>query len=286
MIQIGLWMNSFTTDLERALHYTMLWGLDGVELGVLKKNRVPNINQAQLRHHLGLEQKAQEDEGLDDMWDDDEEEDEDEEPLTITAIAPGIFECPISDKLAWLNDLMLLDDSIRFCERYGCTHILISSFAAEVSPNEAAMINAFRKAGDKAMAHGITLCVLNEAGMNAETGEQLAEILSQVNHPQVKAAWQPIIALQAGASPQTGVEALGNKVALVRVHNGTQKGKRWQHTPLDAGSILWEQQIRTLLQNQFAGVFNLGVFSDEKGKQGLRDATFLIQTIRKVKRSL
>lgn len=286
MIQVSLWINSFTTDLERALRYAMLWGLEGIELGMLKHNRVPNINEAQLRHHLGLEEEEETEVLFDeDFGYDPDDDDEDEEPLEIMAISPSLFQCFASDKLSWLNDLMLLEEAIRFCEKFSCKTILISSFIREENA-QAQQISALKRAGDQAAAHGITLGVLNEAGMTAESGEELAALIMATNHPNVKAAWQPIVALQAGASPKSGVEALGNHVQLVRVHNGVQRAqhKLWQNTALDAGAISWEQQIQTLLKNDFQGIFSLGVFSDEKGKQGLRDATYLIQTIRKMNR--
>lgn len=303
MMQIGLWMNSVTTDLERALRYTMLWGLDGVELCMIKSNRVPNVNEAQLRHHLGWIEEEEED--LDDFWEEDEgEEDEEEEPMSITAIAPGLFECTVSDKLAWLNDLMLLDEAIRFCQRLNCSTIVVSSFGAEegVSLTDALadMAKVLRRAGDKAAAHDMTLVVLNEGGMMAETGEALAELIQATNHAHVKAAWQPVVALQLGGDPQKGIEALiqvessevegseveSSAIGLVRVQNGKWNGKRWQHSALEQGDVNWQKQLQTLFSKEFEGILSLGVFTEDKGKQGLRDATYLIQSVRKVRKNL
>ena len=50
-----IWLtDTVTGDLDRALHYTSLWGLEGVELRTVggPEDRVPFVNEAKLRRRL------------------------------------------------------------------------------------------------------------------------------------------------------------------------------------------------------------------------------------------
>ena len=46
--------DTVTSDLDRALHYTLLWGLEGVELRTVggAEDRVPFVNEAKLKRRL------------------------------------------------------------------------------------------------------------------------------------------------------------------------------------------------------------------------------------------
>ncbi|MEM8558873.1 MAG: sugar phosphate isomerase/epimerase, partial [Bacteroidota bacterium] len=62
--------DTVTTDLDRALHYALLWGHEGLAIRTLGRHgeRVPYVNEAKLKRRL------------------------DEHELPLVAVEPGLFE--------------------------------------------------------------------------------------------------------------------------------------------------------------------------------------------------
>ena len=254
--------DTVTPDVDRALNYTLLWGLDAVELRIVggTSERVPHVNEQKLRRRLA------------------------EHDVPVAAIVPGLFEGPVAARAAWLNDLSRLDETLQFCARLGCSCVVVSAFAAEGFAVEAAA-EALRRAAERAARAGRTLAVLNEAGMACETGEALAAVLTAADHPTLGAAWNPVAALTAGEDPEAGLAALAGRVALVRCANIARSGGAWQPASLAEGAIDWPAQLHRLATDGFDGPLSLEVHLDPKPKWGLRQATDLIRWMRAAQRA-
>lgn len=250
--------DTVTPDLDRALHYTLLWGLDAVELRTVggASDRVPHVNEEKLRRRL------------------------DEHEVPVAAVVPGLFEGPASARAARLNEVMELDASLRFCARVGCSRVVVSSCAAEDGAAGAAA-DVLRRAADAGAQHGVTIAVLNEPGMRCETGAALAALLDAAGHPALRAAWSPATAVLAGENPQAGLDALAGRVALVRCANTTAEGAP---APLGEGVVDWRAQLRTLAAQGFAGPLSLELHLEPKPRWGLREATALLERIREARR--
>lgn len=261
---LPVWLtDTVTSDLDRALHYTLLWGLEGVELRTVggPADRVPNVNEAKLRHQL-----------------------EETEMLPAAAV-PIMFEQPVSRRMAWLNELATFEETLGFCTRISCPRIVVGCFAEEEegeAPLEPAA-EALRKAGEAAWEHGRVLAVHNAYGMARSTGHALAELLEAVDHDAVRAAWDPAAALRAGEDPAAGLEALGERVELVRCSDGHGRGEAWQEQPFGEGGVDWAGQLERLRQQDFRGPLSLEVRVEPRPEQGLRAATRLIRMIRDVR---
>ncbi len=70
---LPVWLpDTVTLDLDRALHYTLLWGLEGIVLRTVggEADRVPHVNEARLKRRLS------------------------EHDLPAVAVDPGLFEQP------------------------------------------------------------------------------------------------------------------------------------------------------------------------------------------------
>ncbi len=250
--------DTITTDLDRALHYTLLWGLEGVELRLVGSsgNRVPFVNESKLKRRLA------------------------ESEIPPVAIVPGCFEGPAIERASWLNEIAVFDETLQFCNRIGCSRVVVSGFSSveEASPDGAA--EALRRAGKLAEKRGVTLAVVNEHGMARSTGMALADLLDAVDHPSVRAAWSPVDALQSGENPEAGLRALESRIEIVRCKDGKLEGEFWQTMPIGEGSVDWKQQIRMLHASGFNGPLSLEILLEPRPKHGLRDATTLIQLIR------
>lgn len=253
--------DTVTSDLERALHYTLLWGLQGVELRTVGgvDERVPHVNQTQVKQRLASDE------------------------MLPAAIDPSMFEGPVSQRVAWLNELAGFDETLRFCERLACPRIVVSPFAREAQADLGAAADALRQAGEAASTYGHTIAVLNGADTARPTGQALAALLDAVDHPFVQAAWSPAAALQVGEDPAEGLAALGDRVTLVRCRDGRQTAEGWMELPFGEGAIDWPAQLRQLNESGFSGPLSLEVRVEPKPKWGLRSATALIRLVRAVR---
>lgn len=261
---LPIWLtDTITSDLDRALHYTMLWGFEGVELRTVggASDLVPFVNEEKLRRRLS------------------------EHDVPVVSVVPGYFMGAASDKAGRLNDGAQLEETLDFCRRIGCDRVVVSAFTDVERHETDAAVAALHRAGVSAARKGIRLHVLNEVGMAHPTGAALGRLLDAVDHPAVYAAWDPAAALQAGEDPLEGLQALGSRVGLVRCYNVMAQGDQWIPAPLDAGGVDWPAQLLMLHKMRFDGPLSVEVHLHPGPKHGLRIATALIQMIRAARRA-
>lgn len=271
-MQTAWFSDTVTTDLARAVHYALLWGLDGIVLRTVggPSERVPFVNEAKVKARLA------------------------DAELPVVAVAPGLFEGRAAPRAGWMNDLMVLDDTAAFCRRLACPLILVGALAEGAvgfDPKESAA--ALRRAAEIAAKAGLRLAVLNEAGTGCASGEALAALLGEADHPALGAAWSPADALEAGHDPEAGLDALldtPNRVAFVSTRDGTSEQGVWHERLPGEGGVGWPAQLARLAAAGFDGALALdlrGPMGDGKtgeslsrAKAGLRAATALIGLIR------
>jgi sugar phosphate isomerase/epimerase len=260
---IPVWLtDTVTSDFNRALHYTQLWGLHGMELRTVggPDDRIPFVNERQIREQM---------EGTD---------------LLLGSVVPSMFEGPVSDRAAWMNDLIQFEDTLALCTRVGCPRVTISPFAAEPEASRETIVDALRQAGDTAAEHDVLVAVRNGPETACPTGAALADVLTAVGHPHVRAAWNPAGALRAGEHPIDGLTALAGLVTLVRCSDGyvTEDGY-WEDTTLGEGAVGWEEQFEMLHARNFRGPISLEVYVEPRPEEGLRSSTTLIRMLRAVR---
>ncbi len=217
-LMIPAWRpDSVTTDLDRALHYTGLWGLEGLELRAVDgaTNVVPHVNERRLRARL------------------------DEHEVPVVAVVPDLFEGPASDRAARLNDIAALAETAAFAKRIGAPLVLGRAFAQEDGFDVASAAELLRRAGDVAGRHGLRLALLHDAESACPTGAALAALLDAADHPAVGAAWNPAEALMAGEAPEAGLAALGSRVWHVRVRDGEAHEGAFEDTEIGTGALGW-----------------------------------------------
>lgn len=255
--------DTVTSDLDRALHYTLLWGLEGVELRTVGKpsDQVPFVNEEKLRRRLA------------------------EHDVPVVAVVPGLFMGAAHDRAAWLNEVALCDETLDFCRRMGCPRVVVSAFAQAGPDDTAQAAEALRRVGTSAARRGMGVCVVNEAGMAHPTGAALAALLEAVAHPAVQAAWDPAAAVRAGEDPQAGLQALAGRVGLVQCYNVSAHDDAWTAAALEGGLVDWPVQLRMLHASGFNGPVTLEVHLKPFPQHGLRQATTLIRMLRAAQRA-
>lgn len=258
-----IWLcDQVTPFLARAIRYTLLWGMEGIEARTLGgvADRVPFVNESQLRARLsGAE-------------------------LRLGAVVPGIFEVGVEDRIAWMNDIELLKETASFCRRHGCEVIVGSTFSRKDESDRQERIESavevLRRAGAIVGAKGLRLALLNESGKLASRGSELAELVSRTDHPAVGAAWSPAESLRHGEPAHEAPDALVGRTFLVRVRDGDRSTEGWFERPLGQGSVDWPGVLRRLSGAGFDGPVSLELPEAAGPSDGLAAGTALVHLIR------
>ena len=260
---LPVWLSDrVTPDLDRAMHYTLLWGLEGVVFRTVggADDRVPFVNERKVQRRLA------------------------EHDLACAAADPGVFEGDVSDRLVWMNERAELAETFAFCKRIGCSTVITGALA-QTELDAAGAGAALRSAGDAAARAGIVLAVRNEASTACASGEALAAVLAAADHPNVRAAWSPADALEAGHDPSEGLAALAGRVALVLVRDGEVREGAWAKAVPGEGAVGWEAQLGGLLASGYDGPLCLLVSEYPRAQAGAREAHAMIQLARKARRA-
>ena len=258
--------DTVSLDLSRAVHYTLLWGMEGVALRAVggAERRVPHVDASRIASRL---QEAE---------------------LPVTAVDPGLFEAAPERRALWLNDLVTFDEVAAVCTRLGCDLVVVGALAEPEAPWSAeAAAEVLRQAGGQAVARGLRLAVRNDAATPCAAGEALAELLTTTGHAAVGAAWSPADATAAGHSAASGLRALvgSAQVFAVFVIDGEVGDGAWYPRPLGEGAVGWEEQVAALHASGFDGPLCLTVEEEPRAGAGLRDATALLRLVRSAQRT-
>lgn len=252
--------DTVTPDVSRALHYTLLWGLEGVVLRTVGRaeERVPFVNEAPLRHRLESDQ------------------------VPVCAIDPGLFQGDCTVRASWLNEIASFDDVAAFCRRFDVEMVLVGALGASGDSYDIAVAaKALRQLGEAAEKAGLTLGVRNEWGTAVATGAALATLLEHASHPAVQADWRPFDALHAGEDVLVGQAALQGRIACMTVWDAALDGE--PAIPGD-GQIDWDDLLVLLAADRWDGLVNLEVRGRPAGSFGLHAASRMISAVRRAKR--
>jgi sugar phosphate isomerase/epimerase len=262
--------DTVTPDLDRALHYALLWGMEGVALRTIggPGDRVPHVNEARLRRRL------------------------EEAELPAVAVDPGLFEGPVETPAGWLNDLAAFDETLSFCKRIGSDMVIVGALAGPAAAGWDARVagEAIARVASAAARAGVRVAVRNAASTRCASGEDLAALLGAARaacaddreRAALGAAWSPADALEAGADAARGLAALGAAgapVYCVVVRDGRSDGG-WEEATPGEGGVGWAHQLEVLAAARYEGPLCLEVRRRPAGPEGLRASVALIALVR------
>ncbi len=138
--------------------------------------------------------------------------------------------------------------------------------AVRLAAIRAILLDAARRAEDL----GLTLCVENVRSCFGNTGVNTAAILAAVDHPAVRAIWDPANDFVSGGDDfRAGYEAV--KPWMVHVHakdatvaNAETGLTAW--TAIGQGSLNWPGQMRALLDDGYSGHISLETHWHPEGR--------------------
>lgn len=258
-MRLGWTTDTVTTDASRAVHYTLLWGLEGIVLRTVGRTgeRVPFVNEAPLRRRLTAEQ------------------------IPVFAIDPGLFDGALNARAVWMNEIEAFGEVASFCKRFGVDTVLVGALATG-DFEEGAAAAALRQLGAAASEAGLVLGVRNELGTAVETGAALGSLLARVAHPAVRADWRPFDAMRAGEDPDDGLAAVRGALASVTVWDASPDG---EPAVPGEGQVDWASILQALASDQWDGLVSMEVHGRPAGAFGLHTASALISAIRRAKRA-
>ncbi len=188
--------------------------------------------------------------------------------IKTSAVSPGLFKAKAKEgravfekglQYAFLKALEAAHD-------FGCTRVIIfvpdKPKGAKSGDFPAWLIEGLYKAASMAAKENLRVCLENEPGTWAGTGDETRRLLSRVWHPHLRANWDPANAFFAGETPwPDGYRKLRPLVDHVHVKDavGSDKGNGgiMKFVPLGKGMVAWEKQLQDLVAEDYNGFITL-----------------------------
>jgi len=186
----------------------------------------------------------------------------------------------------WREHLGELEAAMDFASAIGCPRVRLFTGRRDVGgdnpsprlpdggglPAErlAAIRAILLDAARRADALGLTLCVENVRSCFGNTGVNTATILAAVDHPNVRAIWDPANDFVSGGEDfRPGYEATKPWMVHVHAKDATEVDAAtgltaW--TAIGAGSLDWTAQMRALLDDGYSGHISLETHWHPEGR--------------------
>jgi sugar phosphate isomerase/epimerase len=247
--------DEFSPDLETALGGMAAVGMTGAELRVVwGKNIIDLTNDEVDRARAVVEAHG----------------------MTVLSIASPVLKCVLPDapdvdarfqqdmfgaRFTFDDQPRLAGRAIEIAERTGARIIRVFSYWRTVDPARCfdRVAATLRDLADLAAQRDLIIGLENEHACNIGTGEEAGRLLEAVDHPALRAIWDPANALVAGEIPFPAGYARLPAHRIVHVH---AKDCRVQdHTPIWGAvgemDVDWRGQLRALVRDGYRGAVSL-----------------------------
>jgi L-ribulose-5-phosphate 3-epimerase len=232
-LSLGFVSDEISPDFREAVRYGKEWGISIFELRMLKTGRVPDVDRSELQDiKTAVKQNG----------------------LRISALSPGLFKLPLSEKSRIENEILnVLPRTLALAGEFDAPLVIVFGFRREENESPDSLRRAvdwMRRVAEQATREGITLAVENEPGFWCDSGRNTAAFIEAVNSPTLGVNWDPCNAYGAGETPfPDGYESI--RKSVVNVHaKDTQKGSLVQCVPVGEGVIDWKNQLKALMHDR------------------------------------
>ena len=155
----------------------------------------------------------------------------------------------------------LAERAFEVAQRLGVRLIRVFSYWRTTNPETSvdAIASALRALAEQAQRHGVISVWRMGTACNVGTGQELARMLSIVNHPALQAIWDPANALILGEVPlPDGYSHLpSRRVIHVHVKDCDVTDFRPTWGLIGHMSVNWTEQIRALVRDGYEGWLHL-----------------------------
>lgn len=241
-------------DLSHALDVMSEYGVEGAELRGLWGKNVCDLDDADLGKVKNIL---------------------DSKGFPVSCIASPLLKCELregeSGDVGRMHDAVertyeeqakLLEHCLQLADFFGTDLIRVFSFWKRgelTSDIENSVVEALRDVGDNAGRAGKIIALENEHDCYIGTGVQTGRVLSNVNHPNVKAVWDPGNAFYADEAPYPeGYEAI--KQHMIHVHvkdvERLDDGSK-RFVVVGEGQVNYKGHIEALARDGYKGYISL-----------------------------
>jgi L-ribulose-5-phosphate 3-epimerase len=151
--------------------------------------------------------------------------------------------------------------ALEIAEKAGAQIIRVFSYWRTTAPERCQdrIVAALRELADRAAERGLTIGLENEHACNVATGAEAGRVLAAIDHPALKAIWDPANAFILGETPFPGGYASlpASRVAHVHAKDCVMDGLKPVWGPLGEMDVDWRGQIAALRRDGYPGAISL-----------------------------
>ncbi|NOZ61572.1 MAG: sugar phosphate isomerase/epimerase [Calditrichaeota bacterium] len=235
MIRLAVVSDEISRDFAVAVKVGTEWGIRDFELRYLKSGRVPFVSREEVDTVLHFKE----------MY-----------GARISALSPGLFQISLRDEAELKQQLEEnIYETFRLADRLETKRVIIFGFKKyprEPETNYIQIIHILSRMASLAQKYGFTLLLENLADTWADTGENTAKILNDVNSGSLRANWDLANAYMSGEIPYPyGYLAIRRHLSAIHVKDVKEnKSAKFEFAVVGDGEIDWDGQIRAIVSSQ------------------------------------
>jgi sugar phosphate isomerase/epimerase len=242
-------------DLDAALGAMSALGMTGAELRMVWGRNIVDLTDAEVDRVRAAVERA---------------------GMQVRAIASPVLKCVLPDaapidprfqqdtfaaRFGFADQPALARRAFEIARRAGAPIVRVFSYWRTLDPARVfgRVSDALRRLADEAAAAGLIVGVENEHACHIGTGAEMAALLAAVDHPALRAIWDPANALVAGEQPfPEGYRRLPvDRIAHVHAKDCDVR----DHVPtwglIGDMSVDWTGQLRALVRDGYRGTVSL-----------------------------
>ncbi|MFA4044951.1 MAG: hypothetical protein HZRFUVUK_001759 [Candidatus Fervidibacterota bacterium] len=184
--------------------------------------------------------------------------------LQCPCIASPFFKCDFGDEEQYRQHIQILRRCIQVAHELGTNLIRVFTFWRKEGeqPSWDAIADMFSEPIRIAESEGVILGIENEPSTNATNAAKVAELLSIIDHPNVKAVWDPgndVFDPDREVPYPDGYERIKGLIVHVHLKDGVWVAEegRFEPVPLGEGEVDYVGQLRALKQDNYSGWLSL-----------------------------
>jgi len=237
-MKLGLVTDEPRLPFEEAVEFGLDHGLSAFEIRGVDRRRVPDVSEHTKRNILDVILKY----GVD-----------------VPSISPGTFKVPWGSDQVGQNLEERLPASLALAQELKSRIVVV--FAPLVPEGEDAtrppeeVAELLSTAADRARDAGLMLALEVEDGTYAPTGEATAELLRWIDHPNLRANWDPGNAVRAGEEVwPDGYDAIREFIVHVHIKDAVpDEEDGYRFTYPGKGVCHWREQLQGLKETGYDG---------------------------------
>ena len=249
-MKLSIVSDELSRDFQTAVEIGYEWGLVNYEIRELWLDRIPHLSKKAINIVKEVIKRYK---------------------INITALSPGVFKTDLNSEQIKIHKLRL-KETFKLAVEFNTNRVII--FGVKRDPHDKEkdyqhVIEIIGEAAESAKREGFTLMLENEAGYWADTGENTARIVRDIDSKYLRINWDPANAFSAGEEPYpTGYRSV--TAYIMNMHVKRAFKDMWGETRyLTEGkeTIDWQGQIKALYEDNYSGYIAIETHLEPKIKE-------------------